>query len=286
MKLRILTILTALLVAALPLWAQNIPAGDDKWDSVGGGSTNVTLSSADWAALCGAGVGDTTVNLKGKNLPGQGTADTIVTRLTPANFSGGATQTVSIKLKSLTMVSTGSHPCSPATLYVTALPQSAQLAGTMTITRLSSAGGNFQANVPVSVDIVAKNSSGVPVGATINVNGTLSDISTSPWSYTQPSGAGSPGQPWYPSTDPATQQPAKTCRRGNKILPAIHCYQPPPPCGRTAATADGKAVTVIGTNPGTDINFISTCIDDVEISPANPVDLEPVEGEGSLIVKN
>ena len=55
----------AVVLCALPLAAQNIPPGDDVWDSLGGGATDVTLSSADWYALCGANVPDTAVLLKG-----------------------------------------------------------------------------------------------------------------------------------------------------------------------------------------------------------------------------
>jgi hypothetical protein len=269
-KLHILVLALAALLAVGPVVAQNIPAGDDKWDTVGSGSTTVTLSPADWAALCGASVGtNTSVSLKGFNLAGQGTADTIVTRQVALNFAGGATQTSPILLKNLSMVSDGTNPCSPNTLRVTASPTQ-PVGGTMTVTRTGATGGTFSATVLVSADIVAVNSSGVPVGATITVNGSLSDVSTSPWSYTPPTG-GPTGSPWYPSVDPATHATVKTCRRGNKTLPAIHCYQYPPRCGK-AAVAASKTAIALNPDNGVTVSVVEHCLEAVPIDQVSPVD--------------
>jgi hypothetical protein len=229
MKTRSFALSLAAVLFALPLVAQDIPAGDDVWDSLGGGATDLTLSSADWAALCGARVPDTAVQLKGYNLPGQGTGDTVVARLNDASLpEDGSTATVRIQLRDLSFVSDGSHPCSPHTIRVT--EDATQAIGSMTITRTSSSGGTFTAGVPVNAIIEAVDSSGNVVGSTY-VNGVLGDESPSPWSYQPPStGAPRPG-PWYPGVDPETLEPARICRIGNKILPARHCYQPPPKCG-------------------------------------------------------
>src|SRR3954454_18823246 len=233
--------LSAVLLAALPGWAQDIPAGDDTWNSVGGGSTTVTLSSADWKALCGVTVADTTVSLVGQNIPGLGTADTVVTRLDAASFGAGNTANVKIQLKQLSLVSDGSHPCSPLTIRVT--QDVSQATGSMTITRTSAAGGTFTAKVPVSAVVQAVDGSGNVKGTTY-VSGVLGDDSTSPWAYGTFTGvatmAGARNRhkattaartsPWAPGIDPVPQQPVRVCRIGNKTLPAYHCYQPPPPC--------------------------------------------------------
>jgi hypothetical protein len=236
-----LVALSVVLLAALPGWAQDIPAGDDTWNSIGSGSTTVTLSAADWKALCGVTVGDTTVSLVGQNIPGLGTADTVVTRLQAATFGAGNTATVGIQLKQLSLVNDGSHPCSPLTIRVT--QDVSQAIGSMTITRTSAAGGTFTAQVPVAAVIQAVDGSGTVKGTTY-VSGVLGDDSTSPWAYGTFTGvatmAGARNRhkatvaartsPWTPGIDPVTKQPVRICRIGKKILPAYHCYQPPPPC--------------------------------------------------------
>src|SRR3954453_13024916 len=136
-----LVALSAVLLAALPGWAPDIPAGDDPWNSIGSGSTTVTLSAADWKALCGVTVGDTTGSLVGQNIPVLGTADTVVTRLEAASLGAGNTANVKIQLKQLSLVSDASHPCSPLTIRVT--QDVSQSTGLITITRTSSAGGPF-----------------------------------------------------------------------------------------------------------------------------------------------
>src|SRR4029077_9775970 len=90
----LLALASVALLAALPGWAQDIPAGDDTWNSIGSGSTTVTLSAADWKALCGVTVGHATVSIAGQNIPGLGTADTVVTRLQAASFGTGNTANV------------------------------------------------------------------------------------------------------------------------------------------------------------------------------------------------
>jgi hypothetical protein len=242
----LLGVLSAALLGALPGWAQDIPLGDDAWDSLGGGASEVTLSSADWKALCGVSVPDTVVQLVGYNIPGLGTADTVVTRLDNAVFGTGSTATVRIQLKTLSFVNDGSHPCSPLTIRVT--QDSTQSIGRMTITRTSSAGGTFTAQVPVNAVIQAIDGSGAVKGTTY-VSGVLGDDSNAPWAYgtsgataaqagirahkalsTGGGGTTATTAPWKPGIDPVTQQPARICRIGNKTLPARHCYQPPPPC--------------------------------------------------------
>jgi hypothetical protein len=231
MKARAFVLGLAVAVCALPLLAQDIPAGDDVWDSVGGGATETTLSPEQWRKLCGASVAvDTSVLLKGFNIDGLGTGDTVVKRLEDAILPGvGSSATVDIQLQQLSMISEGSHPCSPKTLRVT--QDGTQAIGEMTITKTSSAGGTFLAKVPVTAVIKTTDGSGEPV----YVDGVLGDDSASPWSYNPPTeaaayAAAAAAPPWHPSVDPVTKKPVKTCRRGNKILPARHCYQPRPPC--------------------------------------------------------
>ena len=68
MKIRISVLCFVAAICALPIAAQNIPAGDDLWSTVGGGSSYVTLTDADWAAICGVHPGNVTVNLTGQAL--------------------------------------------------------------------------------------------------------------------------------------------------------------------------------------------------------------------------
>ncbi|HBL26989.1 MAG TPA: hypothetical protein DD490_09160 [Acidobacteria bacterium] len=245
-------------LCSLALSAQNIPPGDDVWDSLGGGSTDVTLTSADWLALCGASVPDTAVQLKGFNIPGLGTGDTSVERIDAANLPGiGSTARISIQLKALSLVNDGAHPCSPNTLRVKA--DSHQEKGTMTITKTSAAGGTFFATVPVNAVIEAVNSSGAVIGST-TVSGSLDDESASPWSYNPPSSGAPVAGPWYPGVDPVTKLPVRVCRIGKKILPARHCYRPRPKCKAISPvpvdTASAAAIEI-----GTDIDVIAveTC---------------------------
>jgi len=234
-----LVALSVVLLAALPGWAQDIPAGDDTWNSVGGGATYVTLTSADWKALFGVIVADTSLHVIGQNIPGLGTADTSVTRLEDATFGTGNTATVKIQLKQLSMVNDGPHPCSPLTIRVT--QDTTQSIGTMTITRTSAAGGTFTAKVPVAAVVQAVDGSGTVKGTTY-LSGVLGDDSTSPWAYGTFTGVASltgsrhkatavgRTSPWTPGIDPVTKRPVQVCRYGVETLPAAHCYQPPPPC--------------------------------------------------------
>ena len=249
------------MLLAVPVVAQNIPAGDDVWDTVGGGATNTMLLSADWFALCGVTVPDTTVQFKGYNINGYGTGDTVITRTAAADFSSSSTVTVPIELKELSFVSVGTHPCSPATLWVR--EYGTQQPGTMTITRTGPAGGTYSASVEVSILIEAKNGSTV-IGS-VPADGTFNDPSSSPWSYAPPTG-GTSGKPWYPSVDPVTHQPAGTCRFGNETAPSSHCYQYPPKCSRVAV---GGSAT-IGVGGGDDD------IGDAEPAPGpTPIPAEP-----------
>jgi hypothetical protein len=244
MKVRISVLCVVAAICALPVVAQNIPAGDDLWSTVGGGSSYVTLTDADWAAICGVHPGNVTVNLKSQALSGMGNGDTIVTRIDAASLpSVGSYATVHIQLKSLSMVNDGSHPCSPYTLTVT--PSGTQGIDNMTITRTSSGGGTFVAVVPVKVAITAYNGSTV-VGSTV-VSGSLGDTTTTtPWSYSPPTGGAIQTSPWYPAVDPSTGQAVTGCRFGNESAPSEHCYkQASCPGGAGAKSAiRGKATSI------------------------------------------
>jgi hypothetical protein len=249
MKARVFALGFVAVLCSLPMVAQDIPAGPDVWDSLGGGATNLVLSSADWNLLCGVTTGDSAVQLKGFNIPGQGTGDTIINRLNNASLpSIGSSATVNIQLANLSMVSDGSHPCSPLTLRVKPDPNSTQGISQMTITKTSAAGGTFSAKVLVTALIEAVDSSGTVQGST-TVSGALDDTSASPWSYAPPIAAAQ-AAPWHPGVDPATKKPVRVCRIGNKTLPAQHCYQPRPKCKvrpapvDTGAARDGNAVII------------------------------------------
>jgi len=265
MKARAFLLGLAAVLCTLPLLAQDIPGGDDVWDSVGGGATEATLSPAQWNTLCGASVGaNTAVQLKGFNIPGQGTGDTVVRRLETAFLPGiGSSATVKIQLQDLSMVNDGTNPCGALGYSLRVTDYGNQATGAMTIAKTSADGGTFTAKVPVSALIEALDSSGTPRGS-VYVTGVLGDSSSSPWSYAPPSEAATTAAatatpPWHPSVDPVTKLPVRTCRRGNKTLPARHCYQPTPPCpvvknpvaiganaasGVDSATAVGDAVAV------------------------------------------
>jgi len=253
MKARVFALSLVAVLCALPLLAAypNITAGDDVWDTPGGGGTNTVITSADWFALCGVNVPDTSVTFKGFNIPGQGTGDTVITRLGDANLpSDGSSATVRIQLKALSFVSASSNPCSSQGLTLKVSEYGPQASGTMTITRTSSAGGTFSASVPVSVVIRAVNSSGATVGSTY-LNGVLNDSGSSPWSYQPPNGGAPQPGPWYPSVDPVTHNPQSTCRFGNETAPSTHCYQPAPKCGGVG-TAQAATAAGTGTAEATD----------------------------------
>src|SRR5262249_5945690 len=156
--------------------------------------------------------GDTSVSFKGQALAGMGNGDTIVTRIDAASLpSVGSSATVHIKLKSLSLVNDGTHPCSPYTL--TAVPTGTHTVDNMTITRTSWNGGPFVGVGPVQALITAKTGSTV-VGTTV-VSGSLGDTTTTtPWSYQPPVGGAIQPAPWYPAVDPNTQQPVTGCRAG------------------------------------------------------------------------
>ncbi len=228
MRARVFVMGFIAVLCSLPMVGQNIPAGPDVWDTLGGGATNTSLTSNDWKLLCGVTVPDTAVQLKGFNIPGQGTGDSVINRLDPASLPNiGSTATVRIQLANLSLVNDGSHPCSPLTLRVR--QDGAQGIGSMIITKTSALGGTFSASVKVSAIIEAVDSAGTVKGAT-PVNGSLDDASASPWSYAPQTGGAAQAGPWYPGVDPVTKQPVRVCRIGNKILPAWHCYRPRPKC--------------------------------------------------------
>lgn len=264
MRARVFAVALVAVLCSLPMIAQDIPAGPDVWDSLGGGATNVMLTSNDWKLLCGVTVPDTAVQLKGFNIPGYGTGDTVINRLENASLpSIGSTATVKIQLANLSMVNDGSHPCSPLTIRVT--QDSSQGTGSMTITKTSALGGTFTATVLVNAIIEAVDSAGNIKGTTF-VNGKMDDASASPWSYAAPISAPA-ASPWYPGVNPLTKKPVRLCRRGNKILPAWHCYQPRPKC-----PAPGPRPAPLDTDAALDGNAVIIAIEpcSIEVEPVEP----------------
>lgn len=267
MRARVFAVALVAVLCSLPMLGQDvpdIPAGPDVWDSLGGGSTDVTLTAADWKLLCGVTVADTAVQLKGYNIQGLGTGDTQVDRLDDASLpSVGSSATVGIRLTALSLVNDGSHPCSPLTIRVRPNPDVEQGVGEMTIVKTSDLGGTFTAKVLVDALIEAVDSAGNVKGST-SVSGTLGDESASPWSFAPPTGGAAAAGPWYPGVNPTTKKPVRVCRIGNKIMPARHCYQPRPKCKSVRPV---PVDTVAHGETGAAVIAIEPCKIEVEPAP-------------------
>lgn len=229
MRVRAAALGLAVLLCAVPLLAQDyfIEAGDDVWNTPGGGGTHMVILGSQFATLCGAvNAPDTSVTFKGYNIPGLGTGDTVVTREDDADVSVlDDPVEVSVLLKKLSFRSTSTHPCSPNTIWMS--ESGTQTPGTMTITRTSGNGGTFGGTVNVSVAMVAKNSSGQVVGGTANARGSLNDSGSGTWAV------GSGGAAWLP---------AGTCRFGNETAPSTHCYEPATTCPVVIGVGSTKGV--------------------------------------------
>lgn len=182
-------------LAALPAAAQ-IPAGFDPWVTPANGQTFTEFAKGDVEALCGKPDDPTwnhTVVLKG--VPGSGVDyDTVVQRIDNVTFntSGVGTtrvQVVSLAFKSIAPTST---PCGD-------LDWTVGLTGTqpvtkMTITKTSSTGGLFYADLVVNVEM-----KGYKKGTTTYVGSVFYSINLpqgstgTPWSFDRRTQAYRPG---------------------------------------------------------------------------------------------
>jgi hypothetical protein len=228
-------------MAGLPAAAQNIPAGDDVWNTPGGGGTYFTMPGSDLDTVCGIrGHGDTVIVLTGKNLPGQGDGDIVIRRLSDAVFpagSGGSTQ-VGIQAKSLSFASASTVSTLCGNLKFTVSldgGQANQPTTWMTITRDDKLGGTFNAAIMLNVRFDATNSAGNPVGPPLHYSPTLPDPGGTPWAYHPPANPLNPNAAWFPGVTKAGQ-PVTVNRFYDPAMgiPASHQYQPPkplpPPC--------------------------------------------------------
>lgn len=261
-------VLFSTLLVAVPAAAQNIGPGDDIWNTSGGGATYTTINSSEWLILCGVNAPSQTIHMTGKNIPGLGTGDTVITRLGTADFSGGSTASVPIQLKRINFVSQGATPCSPNTVRMRErVPQAQQPISVMTVNREDALGGTFSAEIVVDAVYEVVNSSGQVIGGSVPVFATLTETSgPSPWSYQAPTGALHAGSPWHPGVSKTTLQPVQIRRSCIDIILNEHAYKPATKCPKVRPIeiepvdpepidqeADASALTVI------DVQSIEAC---------------------------
>lgn len=143
-----------LTLAALPAAAQiRIPAGDDPWTTPPppAGQTVFTFPAGDVEALCGAPASDAWDHRVALSGPPGSTYDTVVRRhkdvyVDPATSGSTPVEVVGLKFVSVASQAT---PCGRLNWKVGLA--GAQGVTTMTLTQTSSRGGNFVADLQVSV---------------------------------------------------------------------------------------------------------------------------------------
>ncbi len=227
------TILAFALTLGAPAFAQNLPAGDDVWNTSGGGATYATIASAEWVQLCGVSAPSQTINMPGKNIPGYGTGDTIIARLQPAVFGSNGVAVVDIQLKKIGFISQGTTPCSPNLIRMIEDDDATQNITKMTITREDSLGGTFTATVDVTAVYEVVDSAGnvVPGTGSVPVSADMVEVGgPSPWSYRPPAGALNPGAAWHPGVSKTTLQPVQIRRSCLSIILNEHAYKPATTC--------------------------------------------------------
>lgn len=195
MKSRLTTLILAFaLLAAIPAAAQTIPAGVDRWVTPGNLQTYFDFPKGDVESLCGAAPTGAIYRVNFIGQPASGSDwDTAIARLDTVTFPvGGNTvttriQATSLRFKGLNAVET---PC--GLLTFTAELNGPQPISSMTLTRTSTKGGYFHANILVRVLVRAYNTAGSQIGALV-YSRTLPNPSTgTPWSF-GPTGGFRPG---------------------------------------------------------------------------------------------
>lgn len=281
-RLLLLLALGVLVLSASPGVAQaddegDIPAGLDAWNTPAGGSTYLTLTSADWQALCGVSGASQQITLQGSDIQGYGDADTLVRRLDDAEFAGGDTATVDIVVEAISFVSESaqSTPCGTLSFSLALDGSVEQRTSQMTIERESSAGGTFHADILVDAVITATGGGGGSVGSLPYSGDLLDPQGGTPWAYAAPAGALNPNAPWHPGVT-TSGQPVVTSRSYQDIL-AAHAYKPPKPkCKRVIiGPADNNS---IGGSDDDDV-FLPNPGDEDEPSPSpspSPIPCEAV----------
>lgn len=224
--------MAGLALLALPATAQpqhtsslTFSAGPDIWNTASG--TQITLTEADFAALCGLTVGTTSqyIPLKGGELPGLNSGDTVVKRLDHAVFTSSGTATVRIRTTALALVSDGyvTTPCGPLAFKVGLDPSVTQREGTMTIVRQSNNGGVFHADVLIDGLIDAYDTAGGLVGS-LPFSATLKNPNGgTPWSINPPVGSSVSQPDFYPGVNPVDRLPVPN-RRWHEEMIARHDY--------------------------------------------------------------
>lgn len=195
--LRKIYLSTAVLaLVAMPLAAQIIPAGEDRWVTPATGQTKFSFPSGDVESLCGAPVSagwDHQVLLTGVPEPGWDW-DTSVARLTSVSFSATTTSvSVPIQVKRLEFRSLASQrtPCGLLDWHVKTFEN--QPITKMKITKTSSKGGVFYATISVRVVFEATDAqSGASVGKLFYTLD-LPDNTGVPWSFDPSTGVFRPG---------------------------------------------------------------------------------------------
>jgi hypothetical protein len=245
-----LVALAALLaLAATPVLAQNIPAGVDVWNTPGGGETYTTIMGADLDTVCGQGGNvDTTLVLKGVNLPDYGNGDIAIVRESEADLSGGVA-VINIHVEDVHFVSVNPVAATCGSLDVDVRPAtSAQPATEMTIIREDDLGGVFHADIEIDLAFTFTDANGDELGSLPVFARLLDPQGGTPWAYNPPSNPLDPNAPWFPGVT-KTGEAVQVNRIYDPSLgiPASHAYKPPhpvrPPCPRGTGTVGVAGVT-------------------------------------------
>ena len=194
---RIALLTAAFALAAMPLTAQVIPAGLDRWVTPADGRTKFSFPAGDVESLCGAPVSSTwnhEVRLTGVPAPGWDW-DTSVARLNSVNFTTTTTSvTVPIQVKRLELRSLASQatPCGSLNWRVTTVDN--QPITKMKIVKTSARGGNFFATISVRVLFNATNAqTGAAVGQLFYTLDLPDTAAGTPWSFNPTTGVFRPG---------------------------------------------------------------------------------------------
>jgi len=153
----ILAVLALLLLAGLPAAAQTFAAGNDALNTQASGNTQVDLSQfpAVLTALGSTINGGDVINLQGVTLSSSmgPSVDTIVARGAISSGSG------SLTIAALNMASVSNIQLADGRVYSlqVCLSDSAQTAGSISLTQTSSDGGTFNSSIPILPKLVFTN---------------------------------------------------------------------------------------------------------------------------------
>jgi hypothetical protein len=188
-----MTVLAILLLslAALPAYAQTIPAGNDFWVTPANNQTTFLFPSGEVESLCGAPVSDTwDHHVYFRGIPQQGADwDTVVARLSNATFNSSGTASTKIQVKSLNFASIASQVTPCGKLNWTAGLSGPQPITVMNLRRTTARGGFFSATISVRVELRATDAStGVYLGSLFYTRDLPDTTGGTAWSF-GPTGA-------------------------------------------------------------------------------------------------